>query len=77
MDFGEAFAQELRMYQLKAGMGVGIAFIHIPPIWICKQMRCFFSTTLFCFSQTGETLYKWTSASRALFILFPQNSRQL
>lgn len=41
MDFGEVFAQELRMYKLIARMGVGIAFIHIPPIYICKQMHFF------------------------------------
>lgn len=39
---GLLFAQELRMYQLMAGMGVGIAFIHLPQICICKQIHCCF-----------------------------------
>lgn len=56
MNFCEIFAQELRTYVLIAVMGVGIAFAHIPPIYICKWMSFFqhFSACL----QIAETLHK-------------------
>lgn len=56
MNFCEIFAQELRTYVLTAGMGVGIASAHIPPIYICKRMSFFqhFSACL----QIAETLYR-------------------
>lgn len=73
MDLCEVFAQELRMYKVIARMGVGVAFTHVPPIYIYIN-RCIFSTPLFYFSQTGETLHKWTSAARALFLLFSQTA---
>lgn len=41
------FAQELRKYVLIAGMGVGVAFTHIPLIYICKQMHFFQDSSAF------------------------------
>lgn len=55
MDFCEVFAQELRIYKLIAHMGVAIAFAHIPPIYICKQMH-FFNNTLLLFTNRRNTL---------------------
>lgn len=56
MNFCEIFAPELRTYVLIVGMGVRIAFAHIPPIYICKRMSFFqhFSACL----QIAETIYK-------------------
>lgn len=54
MDLCEVFAQELRMYKVIARMGVGVAFTHVPPIYIYKQMHLF-NTTLLLFTNRRNT----------------------
>lgn len=56
MDFCKNFAQGVRTYVLLAGMGLGIEFTHIPPIYICKQVLFFFFLNkTFLFSNSKNT----------------------
>lgn len=55
-----------------AGRGLGIPFIHIPPICICKQVLFFFFNKAFLLFTNSKNILHMTSVSVALSTLLSQ-----